>query len=169
MAHRRPRSRSVGHDTVRAATRVLLVATSLIFLVYLISLLPGVGQLVPETPITVAALATAFVTLAVAALLCVIAPKLADLTKQALDAPDEIADSLSSLVFWTALLAAALVAHQGLAGVVTPLLGDLSVLYDLLFLVVALPMVAFMAVWLYALIDPVAELVADHVTESRRR
>jgi len=60
------------------------------------------------------------------------------------------------------VLAAVLVVHRGLAGVVTPWL-DAVWAYDVAFLLLALPAVATIAARLYDAIGPGAEAVADRV------
>jgi len=56
-----------------------------------------------------------------------------------------------------------LVAHRGLAGVFRPLFGGLAWLYDVAFLLLALPAIAIVAVRLYTSLDPAADLIADRV------
>jgi len=155
---------SVGRETVRSVAKILLAAGSLLFVAYLVSLLPGVDRIVPQTPVSIAALVGAFVTVVVVALLLVAAPKLAQLTRMALTGPRDVVENLASLVYWLVALTAVLIAHRGLAGAVVPLLG--AWVYDVVFLLAALPAVAIVAARLYAALDPAAELFADSVTET---
>lgn len=166
MIRRKAITGSVGHETVRSVSKILLGAAALVFVAYLVSLLPGVDRLVPQTPVTFAALIGAFVTLVVVALLLSAAPKLAELTRMALGGPQEVIENFASLVYWLVVLAAVLVAHAGLAGALVPFLGGVAWLYDVAFLLLALPAVAFVAARLYASIDPTAELLADRVAGS---
>jgi membrane protein implicated in regulation of membrane protease activity len=69
-------------------------------------------------------------------------------------------------VFWLVVLTAVLVAHGGLSAVFLPFLGDAAWVYDLAFLLLALPPVVAIAGYLYASLDPGAEAVADRVVES---
>lgn len=159
-------SSSVDRSTVRSASKVLLATVALAFLLYLVTLLPGVDRLVPQTPVTIAALIGALVTVAIVGLLLVAAPRLASLTRMVLDGPRNIVESISSVVFWLVVLAAVLVAHTGLAGVAEPILGGLMWLYDGVFLLLALPAVAAIATRLYLSLDPSAELIAEKVAGS---
>jgi len=156
-------SDSVDRSTVRSASRVLLATATLGFVLYLVTLLPGVDRLVPQTPVTFAALAGALVSVAVVGLLLVAAPRLASLTRMLLDGPRNIVESIASVVYWLVVLAAVLVAHRGLAGVAMPFLDGAAWLYDGLFLLLALPAVAAVAARLYLTIEPGADLVADRI------
>jgi len=167
MVTRTPITSSVGRETVQSVAKILLAAASLIFVAYLLTLLPGVGRLVPQTPVTVAALLGAFVTVVLVALLLVAAPKLARLTRMSLSGPSTVVENLASLVYWLVVLTAVLVAHRGLAGASEPLLDGAAWLYDVVFLLAALPAVAIIAARLYATLDPAAELFADSVTDTR--
>ena len=166
MVTRTPITSSVGRETVQSVAKILLAAASLLFVAYLLTLLPGVGGVIPRTPITVVALIGAFVSLVVVALLVVAAPKLAQLTRMSLSGPVAVVENLASLVYWLVVLAAVLVAHRGLAAAVEPLLDGTAWAYDLFFLLAALPAVAIIAARLYATLDPAAELFADSVTEG---
>lgn len=154
---------SVERGTVRSVAKLLLAIVSLTVVLYLGTLLPGVDRLVPQTPISFAAVITAIVTVALAGLLVLTAPKLASLTRMTLGGPKDVVENVASVVYWLVVLAAVLVAHRGLAGAVTPLFDGFVWLYDAVFLLAALPAVAFVAARLYASIDPGAEFVADRV------
>ena len=157
-------SNTVDRETVYSVSKLLLAVLSLIFVLYLLTLLPGLDRLIPQTPVTFVALVGAIVTMAVVALLLYAAPKAATLTRMAIGGPQAVVEHLSSVVYWLVVLAAVLVAHRGFAGAVTPLLDGLTWVYDLVFLLFALPAVAVIAARLYASLDPSAELFADKIT-----
>ncbi len=154
-------TRTADRRTVRSLTKLLLAAASLLFVTYLLTLLPGVDRLVPSTPVTFAALAGAVATVVLVVLLAYAAPRLATLTRSTLAGPQAVVEHVASVVYWLVVLAAMLVAHRGFAGVFTPHLGGVTWIYDLVFLVVALPAVVVIAARLYAGIDPAAIAVAD--------
>lgn len=154
---------AVGHDTVRSVSKLLLSTAALVFVLSLLTLLPGVDRLVPETPVTFAALLGAVVTIAVVALLLSLAPRLASLARMTLAGPRDVVENLASVVYWLVVLAAVLVAHSGLAGAVTPLFDGATWAYDVGFLLLALPPVTVVAARLYVTLDPGADLVADTV------
>jgi uncharacterized membrane protein YkvI len=159
-------SDTIGRESIYTTTRLLLAAAALVFLAYLVGLLPGIDRLLPETPVTVAALIGAVITAVVVALLVSVAPKLATLARTSLDWPAEVVENLASVVYWLVVLLAVLVAHRGFAGLVQPLFGGLGWLYDVAFLLVALPAVVVVAARLYAGLDPATELVTDRVVDS---
>ena len=156
-------SDSVDRETVRTVAKSLLAVVSLVFLLYLVRLLPGVDRLVPQTAVTFAAVVGAVVTALLVGLLLYAAPKLASLTRVSLDGPETVVENIASIVYWLVVLGAILVAHRGFAGAVVPLFGGSEWIYDVVFLIAALPVLAFVAVRLYHNLDPGAELVADGV------
>lgn len=174
-----PTTSSVDHGTVESATRLVAAGAVLVFLLYLVTLLPGVDRLVPATPVSVAALASAVVAVALAGLLAYAAPMLAALARSAVDrgalvdaadAPDRlrgrIAENVAGVVHWLAMLAAVIVLHRGFVGVAGPLLDDAVWMYDAAFLLVALVPVVFVTVRLTATVDPLSTLVADRVVDG---
>lgn len=159
-------SGSVSRDAARSVSKLLLAAVSLGFVLYLFTLLPGIDRIVPLTPITFVALVGAIATVVLVALILYATPKLASLTRMALDGPKVVVENLASVVYWLGVLAAVLVAHRGLAGAIGPFLGRFGWLYDVVFLVLSIPSVAFIAVRLYATVDPGADLLADKIAEN---
>ncbi len=155
--------RSVSRESVRSVSKLLLIAAWIVFLLYLLTLLPGVERVIPQTPITFAALVGAIATSVLVGLLVYAAPKLATLARMGLDGPREIVENVSSVVYWLVLLAAVLVAHRGFVGIASPFLDGYLWLYDVAFLLMALPIVVFIGARLYVSLDPSSELVADKV------
>ncbi|PAU84222.1 hypothetical protein CK500_07265 [Halorubrum salipaludis] len=159
-------------ESVRSASRIAIAALALVGVLYLFTLLPGVDRLVPLTPVTFAAVASAVVTVAVVALLLFAAPKVASLTRTALhrtDAADHverIAENAGALAYWLVVLAAVLVAHRGLAGAVVPLIDGFAWAYDAAFLVASFVPLVFVVARLTVTVDPLSELVADRVSGS---
>jgi len=159
-------------DAVRSASRIAIAALALVGVLYLFTLLPGVDRLVPLTPITFAAVASAVVTVAVVALPAAAAPKAASLTRVALHRTDagerveRIAENGGALAYWLVVLAAVLVAHRGLAGAIVPLLDGFAWAYDAAFLIASFVPLVFVVTRLTVTVDPLSELVADRVSES---
>lgn len=154
-------SGSVSRDTVRSVSKIALTVVSLVLVLYLLSVLPGFDRIVPWTPITFVALVGAVATIALVALLLYAAPKVASLARMSLQGPQQIVENLVSILYWLVVLSAVFVAHRGLAGAVVPFLGGLEWLYDVAFLLLALPITAFIAARLYLSLDPGADLLAD--------
>jgi hypothetical protein len=157
---------SMDRETVRSVTKLLFVAAWVVVMLYLLTWLPGLDGLVPRTPVTFAALVGAIATAVVVALLFALAPKLAVLARASLDGPKRVVEHLASVVYWFVALAAVLLAHRGFADAVTPLLGGLEWVYDVAFLLVALPLIAVIGARLYASLEPGSELLADRVTSE---
>lgn len=165
---------ALDRDTVRSTSRLLIGALAVVGVLAVVTLLPGVDRLVPFAPVTFAAVATAVVALAVAGVLLYAAPKFALLTRLALgdaDAEgdaraDRIAENAGGMAYWLVVFGAVLVAYRGLAGVAVPVLNDAAWAYDAAFLFVALVPVVFLVARLTVTVDPLADLVADRVTEE---
>jgi hypothetical protein len=159
-------------DAVRSASRVAIAALALVGVLYLFTLLPGVGRQVPLTPVTFAAVASAVVTAAVVALLLYAAPKVASLTRAALHRTDaaerveRIAENGAALAYWLVVLAAVLVAHRGLAGAVVPLLDGFAWAYDAAFLIASFVPLVFVVARLTVTVGPLSELVTDRVSAA---
>jgi len=157
---------AVGPETVESITKIVLGVGALAFVLTLASLLPGLELLVPQTPVTLAAVVGALATVAVVGLLLYLASGLAALTRLALDGPAEVVEHVASVVHWLVVLAAVLVAHVGLAPVAKPLLAGVAWLYDVAFLLVALGPLVVVAARLSAVVDPLASLVAQGVADD---
>ncbi len=156
-------------DTVRSVSRVIIAALALVGVLSLFTMLPGMDRVVPLTPVTFAAVVTATFTLAVVVLLVYAAPRLASLTRVSIHHSDggaetsRVAEGVGSVVHWLVVLVAVLVAHAGLAGVVTPFLDGITWTYDAAFLVVSLVPLVFLVARLAVTIDPASEIIADRV------
>jgi hypothetical protein len=157
--------RSIGRETARSVGKVLFGAFALVLLTYLVTLLPGVGRLVPGTAITFGLLLRGIGTVAVVAALLYAAPGLATLTRASVPARP-LAENVASVVYWLVVLAAVLVAHWGLSSLAGVSLGGATWLYDTAFLLAALGPLAVVAARLYVTIDPAADLFADKVSGS---
>jgi len=155
---------AVDRRTVKSVTKVLLAVVSLVFVVYLLTLLPGVDMLVPGSSVTVAAVVGAIGTVVLVALFLSAAPEFASLTRMLLNAPPGVVEHLASVVYWLVVLVAVLVAHRGFAGLFAPLLGGW--LYDVVFLLASLPVVAVIAARLYCALEPSASLLAKRIADE---
>jgi hypothetical protein len=160
------------HETVRSASRVAITALALVGVLYLFTLLPGMDRLVPRTPVTFAAVATAVLSLAVVALLVYAAPRLASLARtslhraEATDHVETVAENVGGVVYWIVVLVAVLVAHAGLGAAIAPILGGLAWTYDAAFLLASLVPLVFLVTRLTVTVDPLSTIVADRIAGS---
>lgn len=155
----------VDHDAIRAVNKLMLGAVWLVVVLYLLTFLPGIDRIIPQTSITFAALVSTIGTVVLVALLAFLAPRTAGLL-QAVDGPRRVTENVASATYWFVLLLAVLVAHRGFAPIAHPYLGNGVWAYDMVFLVIALPAVVFMGARLYASLDPSSELLADKIVRS---
>lgn len=157
---------SVDPDTVRSVSKLALTAVWLVLVLALLTVVPGIERLVPHTPVTFAALVGAIATLVMVGLLLYLAPKLASFVRMSLDGSRDVVDSIASVVYWSVVLVAVLVAHLGLAGAIRPLF-DVNVwFYDVIFLGLALPAVVMIARRLYTIREPGSELLAEQFVDE---
>lgn len=154
---------AIDHDTVHSIGKLLLAALSLLFLLSLVSLLPGVDRVIPGTSIPFVAVVSAIVTVAIVALLLYLAPALARLVRSTLHGPAQVVDDVAAIVQLLVVFVAVLIAHRGLAPAIVPLLDGAAWVYDVVFLAIALPPLGILAARLYVSLDPMAELLADAV------
>ena len=152
---------SVDRETIKAITKLCLAAVSLIAVLYLVTLLPGIDRIVPQTPVTFVAIVGAIATVVLVGLLVHLAPKLALLVTLSLDGPKEVIEHAASVMYWLVLLVAVLVAHRGFAGVITPFLNGATWIYDAIFLVIALPLVIVIGARLFANLEPSSAYLAE--------
>ncbi|WP_321168377.1 hypothetical protein [Halorubrum sp. JWXQ-INN 858] len=140
-------------------------------------LLPGVDRLVPYTPVTFVALATAVVTVAVVVLLAYAAPRFAALTRTRFEKvvvesgtgagveanPKPLVEHAAAVVYWLTLFTAVIIANRGLEGVSAPFLGDFVWAYDAVFLIAALVPLVFVTARVAAAVGPLSTAIADRV------
>ncbi|AGN02462.1 hypothetical protein L593_12615 [Salinarchaeum sp. Harcht-Bsk1] len=159
-------SNRVDEGSARLVAKLLLAAGAGAFLGYLLTLLPGLDRIVPQTAVRFAAVLGAIATAVVVVLLFYAAPRIALLAKLSLDGPREVVEEIAAVAQWTVVLVAVLVAHSGFAGVAVPLLDSTVWIYDFAFLLLAFPIVVFVAVHLYRGLDPSAALLATRFAEE---
>ncbi|OVE84737.1 hypothetical protein [Natronolimnobius baerhuensis] len=163
---------AVDTDTVQSVGKLVLATVALVWLLWLVSMLPGVGRFIPGTPVTFAALVGAIATVLVVGLLLYLAPALAGLVRSTVDGPENVVDDVASITHLFIVLVAVLVAHRGLAQLLVPLLenplglGNAGWTYDIVFLALALPPLAILAARIYVSLDPMSELLAKKLTKA---
>lgn len=159
---------AVEERTLKPIVKLLLVAGALFLLWGLVSNLPGIDAIVPETAVTFGAVLGAAVTLGIVAVLGYVAFKIEPLLIQALAGPVEVVSDVASMAKHGVLFAAVITAHAGFAPLFTPPLEavDLAWTYELLFLVLALVPTVVIAVRMYGNVDEVATLVTARLSTA---
>ena len=143
---------------------VLAVVGLLLFLVF-VTVLPGAQRVIPGLPITFAALVSALVTVAIVLLLVKVAVKARSAIQQLrIDVPEVTARS-AVVGFWTVVFFAVVIAYEGFAAAVVPVLVEASLrwTYDLLFFLLGGGPLLVIGYQLFHLLDPLAELVLVHL------
>lgn len=166
MADNRATFGSLDHESAHRIGKLLLATLALVLLLSLAWLLPGIGRVVPGTPVTFVAVLGALVTLAIVSLLLFLAPALATLVRSTLEGPQHVVEDVATIVQLLVVFVAIVVAHRGLEPVIVPLFGGAGWAYDVLFFALALPPLAVVALLLYVSLDPMAQVLADRFDRS---
>lgn len=157
---------TISHETAHSVGRLLFGAVAAVFVLWLLTLLPGIDRLLPGTAITIDVLVRAVAAIAVAGVLAYTASELATLAGTSLRKSREVVRQVASIVYWLVVLAAILVLHWGLSPLATATLDEFGWVYDPLFLLVALGPLIVVAVRLYIVVDPAAEAFANRLTSG---
>ncbi|MFW6153563.1 MAG: hypothetical protein ACOC42_04305 [Halobacteriota archaeon] len=152
-----------GRETIQTVSKVVLAIASILFVAYLATFIPGLEHVVPATGIGAHAVIGALVTVLLVALLIYLASGFARLVQLTLEGPPMVVTHVASIVRWTILLAAVVVAHRGLSPLFSAILGGTTVVVDLFFLLLAVPVVLVIALRLYLSLDPATRYIADAV------
>lgn len=154
--------------TLKPVVKLVLTAGALLFVWALVSNLPGIDAVVPQTAVTFGAVLGALLTLGIVAVLTVVALKVEPLVVQALTGPRDVVGDAASIAKHVVLFVAVITAHSGFAPLVVPPLAfvGLAWTYDMLFLVVALVPTAVIAIRMANNVDEVASLVSDRLTSA---
>lgn len=156
-----PTGRSLDHETVGSITKLTLVAVWLVVVASLLTLVPGADRFLPGTVPAVDALLGAIATIVLVGFLLYVAPTFASIIRARAEGPTVLIADIASAVYWLVVLTAVLVAYRGFEGVVSPVFDGMVWIYDLAFLLLALPLVVLIGVRLYASLDPIAARVAE--------
>jgi len=159
---------SVDPETVESVAKLLIGTAGFVFLLGVVSLLPGIDRLVPGTPVTVGALVVALITLGIVVLLLSVAPRLAFLVRREFFDSGDLGMHVAGIVKHLVVLLAVLVAYRGLASATVPFLATVEAVwaYDLAFLLLSLVPTAFVARHLYRGLDPAAGRLTRTVTAT---
>lgn len=159
------RSRIDGRS-LKPVIKLLLVFAGLLVLWGMVTSLPGIERVIPDTPVTFGATVGAVFALAIVAVLAFAAMKVDTLFVETLEGPNELVSDAATIAKHFLLFVAVLVAHSGLAPLFAAFMAgpQLMWLYDLAFLVLAVIPVAIIAVTMYRNIDAASERITSRVS-----
>lgn len=154
--------------TLKPVIKLLLIVGALLLVWALVSNLPGIDAVIPETGVTFGAVLGALMTLGIVSVLTAVALKLEPLVGQVLTGPSDVVADAASIAKHVVLFVAVITAHSGFAPLVVPPLAfvGLAWTYDMLFLVVALVPTAIIAIRMAGNVDEVASLISGRLTSS---
>ena len=156
-------------DRLQTVVKLLLLATGLLALWWMVTSLPGLDELVSFRGVGLGELLGAVVTLAIVGVLVFVASGVETLLRQLLGGPRKLVEDLAAAAKNVVQFVAVLTAYDGLAGVVMPTLetADLGWTYHLLFLALALVPLVALTLALYGNVDEIASLLTDRLTADR--
>lgn len=156
-------------DTVKPIVREAIVILGMVAFMALGSILPGTGQEIPGTAISIGDLVVGAGSLGIVGSLLWAGPKLREMVLTNLEGPADALGDAASILRNLAVFVAVLVAHWGFAPVLLPLL-ESRWAWDTGFLLFALVPLGVMAYRVYHSLDPLsAFLTAELLGESDGR
>lgn len=167
--HRLELDWSVEPRVVRPVIRELLLITALIVVMQLGFVLPGTNQPLFATTVTGDDILLGIGTVGVVTSLVYGAPDWKQLIRRVIIEPTEIKDNAGHIAYALVLFIAVLVAHYGLAPVLSPVV-TVPWLYDLIFLLIALIPLGIIVYRFYEILDPLSAAITNTVvTESAQQ
>lgn len=157
----------VSYETARSIGKLLFGALVTVFVLWLLTLLPGFDRLLPGTPLSAASLLRVLAAVTVAGVLVYAAGSIATLTVATLSGPRELLANAGSIVYWLVVLAAILLFHWGVAPTAAVLLEEHVWIFDTTVLLAALGPIVVVTARLYAVADPAADRFADRFARRR--
>lgn len=151
------------HRTAKSISKLAIGVLSLLVVLAFVAMLPGIERVAAGLPLSFALLAWMVLSVGVAGILVAVAPMAARVGTLALDAPPALHEHLGSLVHWSVILVAIIVAHRGVAPAVEALAPGWVMAVDVLGLLLALPPLLVVALRLYCSIEPLTELTVDRL------
>lgn len=145
---------------VRSLIKLVLAVVGLLLFLVFVTVLPGVDRVIPGLPLTFAGFISALVTFGIVLLLLQVAAKAKVVIQRLrINVPDVTARS-AVVVHWTVVFFAVVIAYEGFATAVTPVLTQAGLLwaYDLAFFTLGVAPLVVVGYHLFHLLDPLAEL-----------
>ncbi|WP_416840379.1 hypothetical protein [Haloferax sp. DFSO52] len=166
--HRLLNTDALDERTLKPIVKLLLMVGALLLMWALVSNLPGIDALVPQTAVTYGAVLGAMLTLGIIAVLGLVAFKLESLVVRVLAGPATVVADVASIAKHIVLFVAVITAHSGLAPLLVPTLEfvGLEWTYDMLFLVLALIPTAVIAITMAGNIDEAASLLSGRLASA---
>lgn len=160
---------------VRSFVTLVLIVVGLLLSLVIVAVLPGIDREVPGLPITVAAIISLVVTLALVVSLLLLSGRANTVVRQFQVTVPEVAAQSAAVVYWTIVFLAAVIAHQGFGSALAPVLTETGLLwaYDVTFFVLGgVPLIS-VGYHLFRLLDPLAEFCVSRLrsgmgSESQR-
>lgn len=149
-------------DVVQPVIREGVIILGILGFIVLGLLLPGTGREIPGTAVAIGDLVIGIGTLGIVGSLLYAAPKLRELVVAALEGSSTIVSDAGAIVQYLVVFVAVLIAHQGFAPALVPLIG-VGWGYDLAFFLFALVPLGVIAYRFYQSLDPLAQFLTTEI------
>lgn len=153
-------------ETVKPLIREGLIISGLLGVMLLGVLLPGTARELPGTAVTIGGLVTALGTLGIVVSVFVGAPTLREAIQSLLDGPDAVVRAAGRIGQYLGVFLGVVLAYQGFAPVLRPLLA-IQWVYDLAFLLLAFLPLGLIAFHFYRVLDPLVEFILTALVDER--
>lgn len=154
-------------ETTQAVLRDAVGIGALLLVVGMVSFLPGAGRTIPGTTLTLGAVVSTFVWVAIVAAILLATPTVGMLVSAAVEGPRDVVADLEGAARYALVFVAIVVAYDGWGAVAVPLLAPAGTwMYDVAFLGFALVPVVAIGRRLYRNADPIAAGLATALVGS---
>lgn len=153
--------RTLPAASIRSVAKLLAATLVVLFVLGVVSILPGIDHFMPGTPITLFAIASVLLSLAIAGMLITLAPDLAALVPAVLDASAEIVENVASVVYWGIVLLAIVIVHRGVYPAAASILNEWIWVFDVVFLALTVPPLLIVVLRLSLSVTPASDAIAD--------
>lgn len=157
-----------GPTRFQSVVKLFVAALAVVAFGYLLSLVPPFERPLPGTPITIETAVLGVLAVVVFGLFVVIADELETVAADRLAGPDEVVDEAAAVLKYLVIFLAFVAVYEPLARAVVPFLAEAgnAWLFDLVFTVVALALLAVAAALVYRSLDPLASLLTGYVEDD---
>lgn len=161
---------STDKPPLRPVVRLVVVALAAVTLGYLASLVPTLSRPLRGTPVTVATAILGVVAVVAFALFVAVAARLETVVAGRLAGPGAAVDAAAAALKYLVVFLAFVAIYEPVARAVVPLLADGGTVwvFDLVFTVVALGLLAVVASVVARNLDPLAAVVSQHLRNGDR-
>lgn len=156
-------------ELTRPVIKLLVALVGLFILRFIVGRLPGVGRVIMDPFLTVAAIASAIITLVMVGIIVNFGLEIEPRLNAVLDGPTDVVQDIAEIVKYLTFVIGIYFAHGGLQGVANNFLFDVNsgmLIYDIAFLLIALLPTVIIALRIYNNIDEITDVLTQQVKSA---